>query len=244
MSDSALPRLAGRRSRPAEAPATVPANPAFAMPKPKRPRHGPAVYAFVTLMHAGLAWVIQGEMRKPPVEMTEPEAMLIQMVDMPLAASQPRTEERKPTEKPPTPPKPTPVRPLQAPLQSTDVAPIRVAAAPPAPADPAPAPPAAAGPPGPADIRAPAEDADYASTCRVVYPPLSRAMHERGRVVLKVLVGVDGRSKKLEMIRSSGSPRLDTAAQEAMRRCRFKPGTVNGVPQDMSYEAPIEFVLR
>ena len=38
--------------------------------------------------------------------------------------------------------------------------------------------------------------------------------------------------------------KADVAAQEAMRRCRFKPGTVNGVPQDMSYDAPIEFVLR
>jgi len=237
MSDSALPRFAA-------VPATRPDNPAFAMTKPRRRAHGPAVYALVTVMHAALIWVIQGEMRQPPVEMTEPEVTFIQMVDMPLAASQPRTEERKPTEKPPT-PKPTPVRPLRAPLQAADVAPIHVAAAPPAPADPAPAPPAgAAGPPGPPDVRSPAEDADYASTCRVVYPPMSRAMHERGRVVLKVLVGVDGRSKKLDMVRSSGSPRLDTAAQEAMRRCRFKPGTVNGVPQDMSYEAPIEFVLR
>lgn len=243
MSDSALPRLAARRSRPVEAPATQPDNPAFAMAKSPRRRHGPAVYGLVTVMHAALIWVVQGELRSPPAEMTEPEVMLIQMVDMPLAAAQPRTEERKPTEKPPT-PKPTPVRPLQAPLQPTDVAPIHVAAAPPAPAEPIPSPPAAAGPPGPPDIRSPAEDADYASSCRVVYPPLSRAMHERGRVLLKVLVGVDGRSKKLEMVRSSGSPRLDTAAQEAMRRCRFKPGTVNGVPQDMSYEAPIEFVLR
>jgi protein TonB len=243
MSDSALPRLTARRSRPVAAPATLPDNPAFAMAKPPRRRHGPAVYALVTVMHAGLIWVIQGEMRKPPAEMTEPEVTLIQMVDMPLAAARPKAAERKPTPKPPT-PKPTPVRRQQAPLQTTDVTPIHVAAAPAAPADPPPSPRAAAGPPGPPDVRSPAEDADYPSTCKVVYPPLSRAMHERGRVVLKILVGVDGRSKKLEMVRSSGSPRLDTAAQDAMRRCRFKPGTVDGVPQDMSYEAPVEFVLR
>lgn len=219
-------------------------NPGFVMAKPSRRPHGPVIYALVTVMHAALIWGIQGEMRKPPAEMTEPEVTFIQMVDMPLTASQPRREERQPTEKPPT-PKPTPVRPVQTPLQATDVTPIHLAAAPAAPADPAPSPAAGAfGPPGPPDVRSPAQDADYASTCRVVYPPMSRAMHERGRVVLKILVGVDGRSRKLEMVHSSGSPRLDTAAQEAMRRCRFKPGTVNGVPQDMSYEAPIEFVLR
>ena len=245
MSDSALPRLAARRSRRSEGPAPGPSNPAFALTAPKRSRHSPVVYGGVTLMHVALIWAIQGEMRKqPPVEMTDPEVMQILMVDMPQAASQPKPTERPPAETPP--PKPTPIRRApQAPLQPTDVAPIQVTAAAPAPHEPAPSPsPPAAATRGPPDIRSPSEDADYASACRVVYPPLSRAMHERGRVVLKILVGVDGRSKKLELLRSSGSPRLDNAAQEAMRRCRFRPGTVNGVPQDMDYEAPIEFVLR
>jgi protein TonB len=180
--------------------------------------------------------------REPPRSRPAHRIRESSLIPAPPAAP-PKAAERKPTPKPPT-PKPTPVRRQQAPLQTTDVTPIHVAAAPAASADPPPSPRAAAGPPGPPDVRSPAEDADYASTCKVVYPPLSRAMHERGRVVLKILVGVDGRSKKLEMVRSSGSPRLDTAAQDAMRRCRFKPGTVDGVPQDMSYEAPVEFVLR
>ena len=59
-------------SRPVEAPATQPDNPAFAMAKSPRRRHGPAVYGLVTVMHAALIWVVQGELRSPPAEMTEP----------------------------------------------------------------------------------------------------------------------------------------------------------------------------
>jgi protein TonB len=49
-------------------------------------------------------------------------------------------------------------------------------------------------------------------------------------VVLQLLVGTDGKVTDSKIEGSSGYERLDKAAQAALSRCRFTPGTVDGVP--------------
>jgi len=90
----------------------------------------------------------------------------------------------------------------------------------------------------------PSTDADYAQSCKPVYPAMSKRLGEQGKVVIKVVVGADGLPKQADIRRSSGFDRLDEAARDAMLRCRFSPGKVNGVAQTMAYDAPVNFVLN
>jgi protein TonB len=95
------------------------------------------------------------------------------------------------------------------------------ASAPPAPAAPAaaPAPPTA----GPPPVEPPRFDAAYLSNPKPAYPPMSRRMGEEGRVSLLVMVEPDGSPSKVEIHVSSGFPRLDQAALEAVRKWKFVP---------------------
>ncbi len=63
------------------------------------------------------------------------------------------------------------------------------------------------------------------------YPMASRRADESGTVTLRFLIDVDGHAIKSEVERSSGHRRLDEAARQALGTCRFKPGTVDGKPE-------------
>lgn len=77
----------------------------------------------------------------------------------------------------------------------------------------------------------------------IVYPQISRRMNEEGIVVLRVLIGADGRAKRVEIKKSSGFARLDQAAREGLLKTRYKPSTVGGVPVDDWYDIPVNFKL-
>lgn len=116
---------------------------------------------------------------------------------------------------PETKPAPATQSPAPAPLPSAPVA------APSIPAAPAPeARPAQEATPV---VSPPRFDAAYLNNPRPAYPPLARRMGEEGRTVLRVLVSAEGLPEQIELRESAGSPRLDTAAQEAVRRWRFVP---------------------
>ncbi|MBL8409258.1 MAG: TonB family protein [Candidatus Accumulibacter phosphatis] len=78
-------------------------------------------------------------------------------------------------------------------------------------------------PPAPATISQPRFAADYLSNPAPAYPPLSRRMGEEGQVVLRVHVETSGRPSQIEVRKSSGSPRLDQAALDAVWHWRFVP---------------------
>lgn len=65
--------------------------------------------------------------------------------------------------------------------------------------------------------------AAYLSNPAPGYPPESRRVGEQGTVTLRVLVARDGRPKRVDMEKSSGSARLDAAALEAVKGWRFVP---------------------
>lgn len=72
---------------------------------------------------------------------------------------------------------------------------------------------------------------DASQCARPDYPAASLRNGESGTVTLALLVGTDGRVAESKVERSSGFKALDRAAQVGLGLCRFKPGTVDGVPQ-------------
>ncbi len=107
----------------------------------------------------------------------------------------------------------------------------------------APQPVVTAGPPV-ATISAPRFDAAYLDNPAPIYPALSRRMREEGRVVLRVFVEASGRSGQVEIQASSGSPRLDQAAQDAVSRWKFFPAQRGAEAVGAWVLVPIVFNLR
>lgn len=73
----------------------------------------------------------------------------------------------------------------------------------------------------PAPVTPPRFDADYLNNPPPEYPFLARRNGEQGAVVLRVHVTPAGLPDQVEVHRSSGSVRLDRAAQEAVWRWKF-----------------------
>jgi protein TonB len=117
--------------------------------------------------------------------------------------------------------------PLPAPIEFAAPEPIAepIVAAPmaEAKADPV-APPAASAPP-PKTI----STVEYIRPPQLEYPALSRRFGEQGRVLLRVLIGREGRAERVEVQVSSGSRRLDEAAIKAAREALYRPYSENGV---------------
>jgi len=84
-------------------------------------------------------------------------------------------------------------------------------------------PPAAIAAAAPRPVTPPRFDAAYLENPAPAYPSLARRLREQGKVVLRVLVSAAGAPERVELRASSGSPRLDGAALETVRRWRFVP---------------------
>lgn len=76
------------------------------------------------------------------------------------------------------------------------------------------------------------------------YPIESRRKREQGTVVLALTVGLDGAVENLTIAQSSGFPRLDAAARDAVRNWRWKPTTRDGQPVRVKGVVEIPFILR
>jgi protein TonB len=63
------------------------------------------------------------------------------------------------------------------------------------------------------------------------YPSASRRLNETGTVLLNFLIDAEGRVVESRIDASSGVERLDEAARKALSLCKFKPGTVDGKPE-------------
>lgn len=86
-------------------------------------------------------------------------------------------------------------------------------------------------------------DASFAGNRLPEYPAMSRRLGEQGVVVLRVLIGADGAAGDVQLIRSSGSARLDRSAMETIRQWRFVPAVRGGKPVSAWYEWQWEFRL-
>lgn len=201
----------------------------------RAPKNHMVGFGAVVLLHLALFWVINSGMAQKFVKVIKGpvEAQLLEEVkpDLPPPPPPPPPKDLPP---PPPPPPPAYVPPVDVPVANAAPAEGAIAAvttvAPAAPppvveAPPAPPPP----PPAPAVRVAPVVNA--ANCQKPEYPSASRRLEEEGTVHLRMLVGVDGRVVQAEVNKSSGFPRLDDAAREALSKCLFKPGTVDDKPE-------------
>ena len=211
----------------------------------------------VLVFHAAALWALQSGLLQRAVEVVIPVEILSQFIEPPKPTPPPPTPPAPPVppKQPVVRPKPAALPPPPQPMAIPDRTPAPAAPvgviAPPAPlppieqpvaAAPAPAPPPA--PPAPPQIQLPSSDAAYLQNPSPVYPAISRRLGEQGKVLVRVLIGVNGAPERVEIKRSSGFERLDRAATEYVMKCRYVPGKVNGVIQAMWYEAPVNFVLE
>ena len=87
-------------------------------------------------------------------------------------------------------------------------------------------------------------DARYARDFEAPYPSASQRMGETGTVVVRVVIGVDGRVLRATVARSSGFERLDAAAlRQALAKWRFIPALKGGTAVEAEREVPVTFRL-
>jgi protein TonB len=199
-------------------------------------------------LHVALIWALQSGLLLRTAELIVPADVLAQFIEPPV----PKVEPVPPA--PPTPvvPKKTvvkaPTQPKLQPLAIADPTPSPNAptgvTTPPLAAAPAPEAAAPPAPPAAPAVQMPSSDADYLQNPRPAYPPLSKRLGEQGKVVIRVLISVDGTAQKGEIRQSSGFARLDQAALTTVLKWRYVPGKRNGVAEDMWFNVPINFVLE
>ncbi|MCQ4146074.1 energy transducer TonB [Vogesella sp. AC12] len=95
----------------------------------------------------------------------------------------------------------------------------------------------------PAPVVPPTHAGGHLDNPRPVYPPLSIELGESGRVGLRVVVTTEGRAIDVSLSQSSGFPRLDRAALQAVRNWRFRPAMRGNVPIQYPHSFFIEFDL-
>jgi protein TonB len=83
----------------------------------------------------------------------------------------------------------------------------------------------------PAGVSRVAAVADFSTCAKPEWPKSSLRNEETGTVTLQFLIGVDGRVMDSKVLKSSGFRDLDKAAQTGISKCRFKPGMVDGKPE-------------
>lgn len=75
------------------------------------------------------------------------------------------------------------------------------------------------------------------------YPPQCLRMEIEGRVVIRALVGEDGRPQDVAVLKSSGNAALDQSAIDAVKRWRFAAARRDGVPVRAWVKVPVDFKL-
>jgi peptide/nickel transport system substrate-binding protein len=73
------------------------------------------------------------------------------------------------------------------------------------------------------------------------YPEAARAIGASGRVVIRVLVGADGKVKETTILSSFGNPACEAAALAAAKQWEFDPATKDGVPFEQMATIPFDF---
>jgi len=176
----------------------------------------------------------------------------------PAAEVAPPEKPPEPTPPEPVPPPPTPVPPPPPPEPMPEPAPPP----PPAPAvvHPAPRPPAhphtsAPAKPGPAAASANPgpptaargsggtgrTDVRIRSNPKPDYPEEAKRAHQEGVAIISIEVNGEGIPENVTLARSSGFPLLDQAAIAGVRRWRFYPAVMAGLPISVHKEVPVRF---
>jgi protein TonB len=93
-------------------------------------------------------------------------------------------------------------------------------------------------------VTPPRYNADYLRNPPPPYPALARRMREQGKVLVRVLVNVDGGAERVELKSSSGSDRLDQSALETIKGWKFVPARQGDTSVPAWVIVPITFALE
>lgn len=81
------------------------------------------------------------------------------------------------------------------------------------------------------DVAGGGQDISVVHRVKPIYPPASMRAREQGYVVVQVLVDEKGQARTVEVVRSSGYPRLDESAVDAIRKWTFTPAEGSAGPE-------------
>ena len=98
---------------------------------------------------------------------------------------------------------------------------------------------APAKPKGPARISGGVMAGSILEKTQPVYPPIARAAHVSGAVVLHAIIGKNGAIQNLSVI--SGPEMLRASALEAVGHWRYKPYLLNGEPTEVDTTITVNF---
>lgn len=202
----------------------------------------------VVALHAILFYLMYSGMLTRMVDAAIPQAVLVTFVAPPAP----------PKAEPPAAVKTVPLAKLAPPVLPSVPVPVIALAPPPntisvtqAPVEkvPAPAPVAVvSAPPVPAPVTQapktiPSADMEYILPPQTIYPQMSKRMGEQGKVVLRILVGENGKPDQVQVQTSSGFSRLDEAGRQAGQRVQFKPHMEDGRAIQVYVILPLNFQL-
>ncbi|MDB5679049.1 TonB family protein [Sphingomonas bacterium] len=87
-------------------------------------------------------------------------------------------------------------------------------------------------------------DPRYANALQPPYPASEIRGGNSGRVVIRVLIGADGRVKQVERIAAASDAFFAAAQNQALTKWRFKPATSDGTPIEQWKTMSLRFVLQ
>jgi protein TonB len=87
-------------------------------------------------------------------------------------------------------------------------------------------------------------DSRYAGAFQPPYPASEIRAGNEGRVVVRVLIGTDGRVKQVEKVSATNDAFYAAAERQALTKWRFKPATKDGVPIEQWKQMSLRFQLN
>lgn len=93
-------------------------------------------------------------------------------------------------------------------------------------------------------LRDPVLDARYIDSFQPNYPSDERIAGRTGRVVVRVLIGTDGRVKQVEQVGAASAAFFEATRRQALAKWRFKPGTRDGVAVEAWHTMAVRFVME
>jgi protein TonB len=225
---------------------------ASASPQPDAQRKAIGIAALVVLVHVLVLFVALHTRAPEVLKLEPPRSISVQLIAAPTPPATPPQAMPKPT--PPVTPPSTPhpvVKPLPKPVKQS-TRPTETPVAPPTPPS-APATPVVSAPPAnPVPAMPQTLPADTAPktvehlSCAIpppVYPALSRRNGDSGTVLVKIVIDTGGRIETADVARSSGFPRLDDAAVQAVLQSHCRAHVENGQGIRSAALVPFRFTL-
>jgi protein TonB len=74
-----------------------------------------------------------------------------------------------------------------------------------------------------------------------IYPPIAKAAHVQGAVILHATISKSGTIEKLSVV--AGPPMLQGAATDAVSRWRYKPYILDGEPTEVETTITVNFTF-